>query len=72
MRINIYSEEIDGEVELVEKKVRDSDDVFYGCRVNIISPNQLHEADKSAVTFWFADLDQADDLCSALAEALAQ
>lgn len=75
MRINIYSEEITGEIASTTKTA-DTGETFYGVRVMLLSPNQLHHTetdnDRSAVTFWFSDQELADDLGGALAEALAQ
>lgn len=50
MRVNVYGEEITGEVRVVEKDGR------YGLRVYLDSPASLHNTadddDRSAVTFW--------------------
>lgn len=50
MRINVYAEEISGDVEIVEKNG------FYGVRFYLHSPKQIHDTpednDRSAVTFW--------------------
>ena len=59
MRINIYSEELTDEVEVVKKDVTDElygDRSFYGVRLYLKSPEELdyspEDDDRSAVTFW--------------------
>lgn len=66
MRINIYHEELTDEVTLVEKDVDDKafgPRTFYGVRVYLKSPEELHhepdDDDRSAITFWFREGDQA-------------
>ena len=55
MRINIYSEEITNETELIRKVANGN--VFYGVRIYLKSPTDLHndpeDDDRNAVTFWF-------------------
>lgn len=60
MRINIYAEELpDGigpdSIERVTKQA-DTGRTFYGARVYLASPDELHHTladdDRSAVTFW--------------------
>lgn len=50
MRVNVYAEEITGEVQIVEK------DGHKGLRIFLDSPDSLHnrpdDDDRSAVTFW--------------------
>ncbi len=50
MRINIYTEELTDEVEVVEKGG------FHGLRFYLKSPEELHhdadDDDRSAITFW--------------------
>lgn len=57
MRINIYDEEITGEVELVTKVASDTGLTFVGLRMFLASPDVLHDTasddDCSAITFWF-------------------
>lgn len=61
MRVNIYEEEVTGEVERLERSVPQGPDGelvdFVGVRVYLHSPAQLHkdqfDDDRSAVTFWF-------------------
>lgn len=59
MRINVYSEEVTTETELVSKTVTDEKfgtRTFYGVRVYLKSPPELHadpaDDDRSAITFW--------------------
>lgn len=55
MRINVYSQELTDEVELVEKK-SNTGTVYYGVRMYLASPDVLHHTpdddDRSAITFW--------------------
>jgi len=57
MRINIYDEEITGEVRVVTKTATDTGKTFTGLRIFLASPDVLHatpdDDDRSAVTFWF-------------------
>lgn len=49
MRINVYTEELTNEVEVIEK------DGFHGLRFYLKSPDTLHRGDdddRSAITFW--------------------
>lgn len=50
MRVNVYAEEITGEVKVVNK------DGFIGVRFYLASANELHNTptddDRSAITFW--------------------
>ena len=54
MRINVYAEEITNEVQVVKKTV--NQELFYGIRVFLKSPQELHygtsDDDRSAITFW--------------------
>lgn len=56
MRINIYDEEITGEVAAVTKTA-DTGLTFTGLRLYLESPDVLHndpdDDDRSAITFWF-------------------
>ena len=59
MRLNIYSQELTQEVELVSKRtVRPGGDAvtYYGVRLYLASPEILHHTpeddDRSAITFW--------------------
>ena len=55
MRINVYSEELTDEVEVVEKTA-DTGVTFYGLRIFLKSAPELHndvdDDDRSAITFW--------------------
>lgn len=55
MRINIYSQELTKEIELVSK-VADTGIRYYGVRMYLASPDILHHTedddDRSAITFW--------------------
>jgi hypothetical protein len=57
MRINIYDEEVTGEVTAVTKTAADTGLTFTGLRIFLASPEVLHDEpdddDRSAVTFWF-------------------
>ena len=50
MRINLYTEELTDDVQVVEK------DGFHGLRFYLKSPHELHhdqgDDDRSAITFW--------------------
>lgn len=55
MRINVYSQELTKEVQLVSK-VADTGIRYYGVRMYLASPDILHHTkeddDRSAITFW--------------------
>ena len=55
MRINVYSQEITKEIELISK-VADTGITYYGVRMYLASPGILHHTpeddDRSAITFW--------------------
>lgn len=86
MRINIYAEEISGETQLVTKTVTDEkfgERTFYGIRVWLHSPSQLHsdpeDDDRSAITFWVPwtkvgghDFDFMAGLFAAMADELVK
>lgn len=61
MRVNIYEEEITGEVLRVTKEVRQESGLqtFVGIRIILHGSSKLHNSegndDRSAVTFWFAE-----------------
>lgn len=56
MRVNVYTQELTHEVELVRKAARDTGIFHYGLRFWMHSPDVLHsepdDDDRSAVTFW--------------------
>jgi hypothetical protein len=55
MRINVYSQELTQEIELVSKTA-DTGITYYGVRLYLASPDILHHTpeddDRSAITFW--------------------
>lgn len=55
MRINVYSQELTKEIELVSKTA-DTGIRYYGIRMYLASPDILHHTpaddDRSAITFW--------------------
>lgn len=51
MRINIYSQEIGGDADLVTKVGADGS-TYSAIQFELRSEEFLHEDDKSAVTFW--------------------
>jgi hypothetical protein len=69
MRVNVYSEELTGEVHVVHK-LADTGEHYYGCRLYLESPTTLHatdlDDDRSAVTVWFADVAIADKVAQTL------
>jgi hypothetical protein len=59
VRLNVYSEELTDEVEVVKKDVSDElfgERSFYGIRMFLKSPKELHASeeddDRTAITFW--------------------
>lgn len=56
MRINIYSQELTKEIELISKTAEDTGITYYGARIYLTSPEILHHTadddDRSAITFW--------------------
>jgi len=77
MRVNVYEEEITGEVIRLTKTVRQDSGLrtFVGIRIVLASPGGLHysegDDDRPGVTFWFAEgneralaklLDQASEV----------
>lgn len=67
MRINIYSQELTKEFELVSKTA-DTGITYYGVRMYLASPDILHHTadddDRSAITFWLPNANSftKDDL----------
>lgn len=59
MRIQIYDEEISGEVMRVTKTASDTGKTFTGLRIFLVSPDVLHhepgDDDRSAITFWYEE-----------------
>jgi hypothetical protein len=58
MRINVYSQELTTETQLISK-VADTGIEYYGVRIYLHSPDQLHHTpeddDRSAITFWIPE-----------------
>lgn len=59
MRINVYSQELTTELEMVSKPTtgpEGEEKVYYGVRMYLASPDILHHTpeddDRSAITFW--------------------
>jgi hypothetical protein len=59
MRLNVYDEEMTGEVAAVRKTASDTGRTFVGLRLFLASPDVLHDEpdddDRSAITFWFEE-----------------
>lgn len=55
MRLNVYSQELTKEIELVSAEA-DTGITYYGVRIYLASPDVLHHTDddddRSAITFW--------------------
>lgn len=55
MRINVYSQELTKDIELVESTA-DTGTTYYGVRLYLASPEALHHTpeddDRSAITLW--------------------
>lgn len=73
MRIQIYDEEVTGEIQVITKTA-DTGLTFTGIRIFLASPEVLHnipgDDDRSAITFWFEkDTDQEDWVRSTLKHA---
>lgn len=55
MRINVYSQELTKELQVVGKTA-DTGITYYGVRMFLASPDELHHTadddDRSAITFW--------------------
>lgn len=64
MRIQIYDEEITGEISIV-RKTADTGLTFIGLRLFLASPDVLHnepnDDDRSAITFWYEDGNQSEE-----------
>ena len=63
MRINVYHEELTNEFVFVEKKVPETGKTYYGFRIFMLSPPELHHTtqddDRSAITLWFGTKESA-------------
>jgi len=75
MRVNIYKEELTGEVSVVSKVAERTEITYYGVRIWLKSPPELHtpteansydddggSRDRSAVTLWFGDRELCHNL----------
>ena len=74
MRINVYSQELTNDVEIVEKEGTNEEgksETFYGIRLYLHSSDMLHHTetddDRSAITLW---LPKSEDRRNALADTL--
>lgn len=72
MRINVYNEELTGDVRVVET-TPETGRTFYGVRMFLASAKELHysedDDDRSAVTIWLhADRERAEWLAECLQE----
>lgn len=80
MRVNIYNEELTGEVSVVSKVAEKTGIEYYGVRIWLKSPPELHvpnegnnfaDDDRSAVTLWFGDRAVCHDVARILAGRLS-
>lgn len=68
MRINVYSQELTKQVEIVRAVAKDTGIAYAGVRIYLASPDVLHHTpeddDRSAITFWIphAESFTQDDL----------
>lgn len=57
MRINVYHEELTTETAFVEKHVKETGKTYYGVRMFMKSPPELHytadDDDRTAITLWW-------------------
>lgn len=57
MRLNVYSQEMTSEVEIIEKEAEGKK--YTGVRFILLSPDELHhdteDDDRSSVTLWFGE-----------------
>ncbi len=62
MRINVYSQEITKEIEIISKMAEDTGITYYGVRMYLASPDILHHTaeddDRSAITFWIPNAEK--------------
>lgn len=74
MRINVYNEELTGDVEVVSVAPRPGK-IFIGVRFFLKSPPELHhkpeDDDRSAVTFWLGSRAKASTFFVRALEELA-
>jgi len=77
MRINVYDEEVTGEVDLIVKHgVVGADGTpvsFYGLRIYMDGSSKLHNTefddDRSAITFWSQDVNKLFGLAIVMQQA---
>jgi hypothetical protein len=74
MRINVYSQELTKELQIVTKTAADTGKPYRGVRMFLASPDILHHTadddDRSAITFWIphAESFTAEDLATMFEE----
>lgn len=74
MRINIYAEELTGEVEFVQKDNVVGEDgnpvTFYGVRIFLLTHESMHynehDDDRTAITFWFREPDKVIEMAQSM------
>lgn len=63
MRINVYNEELTDDFKFVEKHVPETGKTYYGFRMFMKSPPELHHTpeddDRTAITIWFGTKSRA-------------
>lgn len=63
MRINVYNEELTTDFSFVEKHVPETGKTYYGFRMFLKSPPELHhmpdDDDRTAITLWFGTKEKA-------------
>lgn len=64
-RLNVYSEEITGDITVIERTAANNK-AYWGLRVHLRSPVALIGEDRSAVTFWFESVAALNDFRAAL------
>lgn len=74
MRLNIYSQELTKETQIVSKRADDTGILYHGVRMYLASPDILHHTpdddDRSAITFWIPHAERftQDDLADLLGQ----
>lgn len=76
MRLNIYEEELTDEVTVVSTLAENTGITYYGVRFYMKSAPELHatdqDDDRSAVTFWFGDLDLCERFAGTVSPLLSE
>ncbi len=78
MRINVYSQELTKEVQIISTVAKDTGIAYKGVRMYLASPDILHHTqeddDRSAITFWIphAESFTSEDLALLFEEMAAQ